>query len=123
MEQLILHLVGDYITQSNWMAVNKVKSNLAALAHVVVYSIPFLLIGSVSAFIIILVTHFLIDRYRLATYLVYAKNRITDSTLTWEDAKYTGYSSDVAPWLAMWLTIITDNTLHLICNYLALKWL
>jgi len=43
MEQLILHLTGDYLLQSDWMALNKIKSNRAAATHALVYSLPFLL--------------------------------------------------------------------------------
>ena len=41
MNQLILHLIGDYVTQSDWMAQNKTKSTWAALCHATVYGAPF----------------------------------------------------------------------------------
>jgi len=44
MEQLILHLTGDYLLQSDWMALNKIKNSRAAATHAFVYSIPFLLL-------------------------------------------------------------------------------
>lgn len=31
--------------------------------------------------------------------------------------------SGLPPWLSVWLLIIADNTLHLICNGIALAWL
>ena len=34
MEQLLLHLIGDYVTQTDWMARAKVSTTLAALCHV-----------------------------------------------------------------------------------------
>jgi len=121
MEQLILHLIGDYITQTDWMAKNKTKSNLAAGTHALVYSLPFLLLSpSIWGFAVILGTHYLIDRYRLARYVVFAKNRITDKSLKWSDCSATGYHKDDPAWLTVWLMIITDNTIHLTINYLAL---
>jgi hypothetical protein len=45
-EQLILHLLGDYVTQSDWMARNKTKALLPAFWHAAVYSLPFLLVMS-----------------------------------------------------------------------------
>jgi len=69
---------------------------------------------------VIMGTHFLIDRFRLARYVCFAKNRITDPSLKWADASGTGYHKDVPPWLSVWLMIIADNTLHIACNYLSL---
>jgi hypothetical protein len=42
-DQLLAHLIGDYVLQSDWMASNKRTDNGAALAHAIGYSLPFLL--------------------------------------------------------------------------------
>ena len=124
MEQLLLHLFGDYISQTQWMANEKVKKNVAAIIHAVVYSLPFLLLSpSFLAFLVIMITHGLIDRYRLARYVIFAKNWITDWSLKWSDCKNTGYPDTLPPWLGVWLMIIADNTMHLCINYAALRWL
>lgn len=130
MEQLILHLFGDYILQTNWMATDKGKFGkrsyyYAALTHAIVYSIPFMIFlePSFQAIMVILWTHFFIDRFRLARYVVFAKNWITEPHLKWADCSATGYPNDMPPWLSVWLLIIADNTLHLACNYLALRYL
>ncbi len=143
MIQLILHLIGDYVTQSDWMAQNKVKRSWPALCHVVVYSLPFLfLTQSPVALTMICGTHFLIDRFRLARYVVWLKNVFLSPALFWviprkvdreigyphENLRWlncsgTGYPSDAPPWLAVWLLIAADNTLHLVINYAALRWL
>lgn len=123
-EQLLLHLVGDYVTQTDWMANEKTKQDAAASAHAVVYALPFLLLSpSFLAFAVILSTHYLIDRYRLARYVVFAKNWTTNRALRWADCSGTGYPSATPPWLAVWLLIIADNTMHLCINYAALRWL
>jgi len=126
-EQLILHLFGDYITQSHWMAENKTKANLPAWAHALVYSFPFLLLTGKApnpalAGVVILVSHFLIDRYRLARYVVWAKNHIGQKMPPLADCP-TGYPPDVPAWLSVWLLIAADNTLHLAINYVSLRWL
>lgn len=124
MEQLLLHLIGDYVTQTDWMASEKTKRNTAAATHAVVYSLPFLLLSpSALAFAVILVSHYFIDRYRLARYVVFAKNWVTNPSLRWADCSGTGYPGATPPWLAVWLMIIADNTLHLSINYAALRWL
>lgn len=124
MEQLLLHLIGDYITQTDWMAREKIKRNEAAFVHAFLYSLPFVLLTqSLLALLVIFWSHFYIDRYRLARYVVFAKNWVTDRSLTWSDCSATGYPSSAPVWLTTWLLIIADNTLHLSINYAALRWL
>lgn len=137
MEQLILHMAGDYLTQSHWMAENKTKRFLPAAIHATVYSLPFLLLSiSWVAFAVILITHFFIDRYRLARAVVWLKNVMLQPLAydpgedqnefceqwRWDNCQ-TGYSKDVPAWLAVWLLIAADNTLHLAINYCAIRWL
>lgn len=125
MTQLILHLVGDYVTQSDWMAQNKTKSTWAALCHATVYALPFLAIASVNAWIVIWLTHLVIDRFRLARYVVYAKNWLAPKSYwhPWSECSATGYHKDSPPWLSVWLMIAADNTLHLAINAAAIEWL
>jgi hypothetical protein len=124
MEQLILHMFGDYITQTDWMANKKTKHTLIAVLHAAIYSVPFLLLSpSLNALIMIFATHAVIDRYRLARFVVFAKNLATQPTLKWSDCNATGYPKETPPWLAVWLLIVADNTMHLMINYAALRWL
>ena len=125
MEQLILHLFGDYLTQTDRMAKNKTTSIDWAILHGVVYALPFALVFdmSVNAGLVLCCSHILIDRFRLARYVVFAKNWLTDRTLRWADCSTTGYHKDTPPWLAFWLLIIADNTIHLAINYAAIRWL
>lgn len=125
-DQLLCHLIGDYILQSHWMAANKGRDSLAALAHALMYSSVFgLLSPSPAAWSVIFVSHFLIDRYRLARYLVWAKNWMgpKGSNIGWVYCKKTGYPPDVPDWLAVWLLILADNCAHILINGLALKYL
>jgi hypothetical protein len=146
MEQLILHLFGDYLTQSDWMAQNKTKAAWPAMVHAFVYGIPFFVLARHSpnlhwAMFAIIFSHFLIDHYRLARYVVWAKNFLGPKehryvvmgandvfegdarNFPFEWCKVTGYPPDRPVWLATWLLIIADNTLHLAINYVALRWL
>jgi hypothetical protein len=125
MPQLLLHLVGDYLTQSDWMAQNKRSQWLPAIAHASLYSAPFAFFGSAWALAAILASHLLIDHYGLARYVVFAKNFLapTSKRPRWEHCKHTGYDQSRPVWMSMWLLIIADNTIHLCCNYAALRWL
>jgi Protein of unknown function (DUF3307) len=143
MNQGVCHLVGDYVLQSDWMATTKTKKSIATLAHVLTYTLPFLLLTqSWKALLVIAGTHFVIDRWRLARYVVWAKNYLAPrevcndcggnshvrhlkwSNPPWSDVKDSfGYPKDRPVWLAMWLMIIADNLMHVIINGLALRYL
>ena len=133
-DQLVAHAVGDYILQSDWMANEKTKRSLAALVHALTYSLPFLLFRpSLRAFVFIAATHFIIDRWRLARFVCYAKNFFAPPQtykpcfaewwFHWEDCAATGYHKDRPAWMSVWLLIIADNTMHVICNGIALMYL
>jgi purine-cytosine permease-like protein len=116
-DQIVAHLVGDYILQSHWMATEKTRSHVAAGVHALTYTLPFLLVTwSVPALAVILITHFFIDRYRLARVLVWAKNWPWPGGLRWADNTATGYPAETPAWLSVWLLIIADNVLHILIN-------
>ena len=122
-DQLVAHAVGDYILQSDWMALNKRKSLNVASIHALTYSLPFLLFKpSLLALCVIFCTHALIDRYGLARYIVWAKN-LMGGTPPWKECTATGYPADRPARMAVWLMIIADNILHVLINAAALRWL
>jgi hypothetical protein len=114
-DQLVAHAVGDYILQSDWMADNKTKQHFAAAVHAITYTLPFLLITqSPAALAIICGSHFVVDRWRLARFVVWLKNG------PWLPLTATGYQDTKPPFLAIWLLIIADNIVHVVCNALAI---
>jgi len=150
--QLLAHLVGDYFLQSDWMANEKTKHWYAALLHALFYTLPFLFVTlSPFALILIMATHYVIDRYRLIRYLAWIKNFLSPKVVPreiiiikpngspmppkitytryypWLQCDKTGYYSGRPDWLTVWLMIIADNTLHLLCNgfiiYVFTKWI
>jgi Protein of unknown function (DUF3307) len=157
--QLVAHAIGDYVLQSDWMASEKTKKSVAAVAHVLTYFLPFLCLTlSWKALLFIIGTHFVIDRWRLARYVCWAKNWLAPRWITptgtaedpvtfkypngrdpvdllkgaevvvlhnyaWAQCKGTGYSDAKPIWLSLWLMIICDNTLHILCNAFALAYL
>jgi hypothetical protein len=142
-DQIVAHLVGDYVLQSDWMAQKKRAESGAAAAHAAVYTLCFLPFApSVAAVLVIYWSHFLIDRLGLARYVVWLKNWLAPRwialetrepggrkgtahvrNLPWAKCQSTGYPWSAPPFLAVWLTIIADNTLHLLINGMALAWL
>lgn len=124
-DQLLLHTIGDYIIQSDWMAIEKTKRSLAAAIHAVTYTASFLLLTrSIAALAVIAGTHFVIDRWRLARYVCWAKNRIWPGWRPWSECTRTGFPDDKQPaWIGLWIMIVVDNTMHVIINGAALRWL
>lgn len=120
---LLAHLVGDYLIQSHWMATEKTKRWWPAIAHAVTYGLPFLLITqSPLALLVIVGTHAVIDRHRLARHVVWFKNQLAPATFRPAHTA-TGYPDDTPPWLSFWLLILADNIMHMLINVAAVMWL
>lgn len=124
---LLAHLVGDYLIQSHWMANAKTEKSLhgwvAAVAHGVTYALPFVLITqSWAALAVIAGTHIVIDHWRLARFVVWARNQIAPKG--WRPGlTATGGPADGPAWLHVWLLFIADNILHVLINVGAIAWL
>ncbi|WP_102348178.1 DUF3307 domain-containing protein [Bacillus sp. Marseille-P3661] len=105
---LIGHLIGDYLFQTSWMAANKAKKWSALLTHSFVYTLAVAVVawigfGGLSVWGILLVfgLHVFFDR---RTFVAWWVRTIMTST-----GKESG-----------WLSIIVDQTFHLITLWLAL---
>lgn len=127
MGQLIAHLVGDYVLQNHLMATRKTSSWLWAAVHALFYGLPFLLLVSAPwQWVVIVGTHAVIDRYRVAAWWVRfwgigCAGWLPIYLHRWLHREAEDLVVDPAPpFLAVWLLIIADNTLHLLINYLTL---
>ena len=126
MLQLILHLFGDYILQSDWMAATKTKRSIPCFVHCITYTIPFfILTNSAIALLFIFSSHFLLDRFRLVRYLIWFKNELSpwEYRRPWDECSVTGYPNNKPSWLSVWLMIAADNACHLALNYIAIHYL
>ena len=123
-DQLVAHAVGDYVLQSEWMATEKTKRSLAALAHALTYILPFLFLTQ-NPFTLAIIggTHFVIDRWHLARYVAWAKNRPWPGSAAWRECRETGFHPETPRWLSGWLVIIIDNVMHIVTNGLALHYI
>jgi len=123
---LLAHAAGDYLIQSDWMATQKTERWWPAIVHAVTYGIPFaFLVPNVWAWLAIVGTHAVIDRYRLARHVVWAKNQLAPAgyRTAWSECRGNGYPPDRPVWLTTWLLIIADNTLHIAINLLSVIYL
>jgi hypothetical protein len=147
MEQLLTHIFGDFVLQSDYLAMNKAKHSWPCFIHVCIYTSCFLMLTlSWKALLVIGVTHFLIDRFHTPLCrFIWFKNHMGPGLkyVQFEKCKWTGYydnlnaeASGVAytneningftprlNYVTLWLYIVTDNFLHLTINFLALKYL
>lgn len=134
---LLAHMVADYVLQSDWMAGQKTTRWVPALVHGAVHGLAFLslLIATEATwprvligFLAIALTHAAIDHFRIARYVCYAKEYFAPPRW-WPHHRYllsetkTGYGPDKPDWLAFWLLILADNTLHVAINSAVLAWL
>jgi hypothetical protein len=120
------HLVGDYLFQNEFMAVNKVKKDMlgwfACLSHSIVYTIWLVLflylfnrhdvVNWSLLFVLIFLTHFPIDKWSLGKYwLKFIKG---NKTIPTEGPAYPIY------WFVY---IVADNTLHfLLMTLVLMQW-
>lgn len=130
-EQLLAHVLGDYVLQTDRMARRKTGSDYWAWLHVLMYGVPFLILGaSWLALSVIVCSHFLIDRYRLALYVVkfktvldYSLQGPTEIRCRLSNLNAFGFPQGTPDYLGFWFLILVDNTLHLTINYYALMYL
>lgn len=144
MEQLILHGIGDFWIQADKWALNKKKKGQygfwCCFIHCFTYSLPFLFIGSWLATLVIFITHFIIDRTNIVAYLLAWKNGVYENKelnppiyrgvkmipqyykRVYNISNF-GFGLERPFAISIWLYIICDNLLHIICNYVALTYL
>lgn len=129
MEQLLLHLFGDFIVQNDHVALNKKKNTLKGWLyctwHCITYALPFILITNWYAVIGIALTHFIIDKTNIVAYFLAFRNNVKYTQCVcngkrfWKyDISNFGFLPERPFAITIWLLIFTDNTLHLMCNYL-----
>ncbi|NLI93261.1 MAG: DUF3307 domain-containing protein [Peptococcaceae bacterium] len=105
---LLAHLVGDYLFQTNWMAVNKVRQWLPLITHSMVYTLTVWVISFLGfhglpwrACILIFICHIFLDRRNFVFF--------------W--SKHVMGLKNGEP---SWLHTIADQTFHIIVLALAL---
>ena len=99
MNWILAHLVGDYILQNDYLALNKKRSNAICMIHVLFYMVPFLLCGFAPwQLLLIAIQHYVIDRSNFVVWFMKWKG---------SEAFATGICSP-------WSVIVMDNILHIL---------
>jgi hypothetical protein len=142
------HFVGDYIFQNQWMAIGKSQpgrlGHIACTVHVLLYTFAVALFtGWHPLFLLVVaVPHWIIDRWSLATYILWLKNGYSPWT-AWEKTpppetpqiipdeyfpKIVAAKEDkmiANVWkvaFAAPVYIFNDNTLHWVCLWFTCKY-
>ena len=94
MEMLVAHMFGDYFFQNEYIALNKTKNTLVCLLHCAIYTTCVAIICQWFDYrlIIVFLSHFIMDRFRLAKYWTRLISKNED-----------------LPWV-----ILSDNSVHLL---------
>lgn len=98
---IVGHLIGDYVLQSDWMAMHKKKTDLtglfACVIHCAIWTVC-MAIGikttSLKTIVLLFLSHFVLDRTKVVEWLL-------------NETKW-------MPNPAMWKVIVVDNSLHLL---------
>lgn len=98
-DAIVGHLVGDYLVQNDWMALNKKQSTLHCSVHCFLWSLAVLLFSgwSVVWLPVLFVGHFVQDRTNIIGVYMNAVGQ-----------------SQFAKNLAPWSVIIVDNVWHIV---------
>jgi len=102
------HLVGDYLFQNDWLAINKKTNSWVCLLHCLIWTICvclFAQIGSWVAFVVLLVSHFLQDRTSIVSFYM----------------KTVGQKQFLTGPCAPWSVIVVDNVFHLLVIWFVLR--
>lgn len=98
------HLIGDFIIQNDWMALNKKEKTWNCVVHVALYTLAIMVMTQwpLWAIPVVAIPHFIQDRTNIITW--------------WMDliGQYKFRTTVCAPWSS----IVVDNTFHLIALFL-----
>jgi hypothetical protein len=98
---IIGHLVGDYLLQNDWMAMNKKRSTFHCAIHCTLWTASVCLIASwcnVVAIAILWLAHFLQDRTQIIVFWM----------------RSIGQNKFIQPPMAPWSVIVVDNVWHIV---------
>jgi len=99
---IIGHLVGDYLLQNDWMALNKKRRSLPCAVHCTLWTLAVCGFAGWTywpAIAVLWVTHFIQDRTHIIEFWMTKINRQTEF---------------VKPPFAPWSIIVVDNVWHIV---------
>jgi len=99
MHWILAHLIGDFLIQSDYLALNKKRSSWICALHVITYMIPFLWCDlTYQQLLAIAIQHYIIDRTDVVVWFMHAK----------------GSTQFALGPCSPWSIIVIDNILHIL---------
>ena len=108
---IIGHLVGDYLLQNDWMALNKKQCSLPCAVHCTLWTLAVCGFAgwiSLPAIAVLWVTHFIQDRTHIIEFWMTKINRQPEF---------------VKPPFAPWSLIVVDNVWHIVAVWAVWRFL
>lgn len=108
---IVGHLVGDYLLQNDWMALNKKTSDFPCMIHALIWSLAVCAFAGWwdwLVFLALLSSHYWQDRTQVVKWWMTKVNR---------QQKFT------EPPLAPWSLIVVDNVWHIVTLYVIARFL
>lgn len=121
---IVGHLVGDYLLQNDWMALNKKKSTLPCVIHCALWTIAVCVFadwplqGWIPA--ILFATHFLQDRTQVISFWM---TRINSQSRFMRCDDFDMTDMRVIPGLGPWSVIVVDNVWHIVTIWAVWKFI
>jgi len=120
---LLGHLVGDYLLQNNWMALNKGKASLlgysSCTTHCVIYAAAVCAVMDVLRldwFIFVAAGHFLLDKYSVGDWWLKVIGGRSPSVFVSTPAEGNSMTYLQAGFTAV-VYAVADNTMHLLIMF------
>jgi hypothetical protein len=137
---LIGHLVGDYLLQNDWMALNKKKpgGKWHCAVHATIWTLCVCMFTgwwSTAAWGVLWATHYWQDRTNIIVWWMkfmgqekFMKSGSVDSELIYSnrpevfDKRRYSVRSEFTPGLGPWSIIVVDNVWHIVTLFLVWRW-
>jgi hypothetical protein len=124
---IIGHLVGDYLLQNDWMALNKKRNPIPCFIHCILWTAAVCLFAgwnSPYAIAALFCTHFIQDHSNIVAWWMRLRWKDQSRFMRCDDFDLTDMR--VIPGLGPWSIIMVDNVWHIVtiwAVWLALKYL
>lgn len=124
---ILLHFIGDFILQSNWMALGKSKSIPPLTFHVLVYSLVFLPFYGFHFWIVTFYLHWIVDfiTSRITSKLWFIDLFPTSCKPEDADPNWSTYYAHIRENKRHWFFVMIgfDQLIHYVCLGLTLKYI